>query len=207
MHRLTVGNRPTIGSDDRVCVKKQKKRVPPILMHGPQPISPNYSPIFALANSAPIRLDNASDDTEMKEKLNEAIHGWRTLARTELTTLSQEDLAYRRTHFATKPTAGKNASPWGGSSSISAVWRGIAKRTGEIAILIARPALDPAQKKMIHMHMRAINKSIELVPKSNRPSLDAPFRNFAEGTSEAIIRKSVPWLSSLCRWHTGLKLR
>ena len=80
-----------------------------------------------------------------------------------------------------RSAAAKTASPWGPSSCISAVWRGIAKRTFETAALLARPWLDDAQKKVIGMHAKALRASVELVPKTAREELDLPFKNFAEG--------------------------
>ena len=102
------------------------RRVPPVLMHGPQPKPPSYEKVFRLADGVPLRTSNDAIDSHTKENIATAINTWRELARNEFDTLSGDNLQYRQAHFVMRSAAAKTASPWGPSSCISAVWRGIA---------------------------------------------------------------------------------
>ena len=97
---------------------------------------------------------------------------WLKLVRSEVSTLSQENLEFRETHFVWRFAVVAAASPWGITTTISAVWKGIAKRTIEAAAITARPAADSSQHRVVQMHARALTKAIELVPKSARGDLE-----------------------------------
>ena len=101
------------------------------------------------------------------------------LARSEVNTLSHENLEYRKTHFSWRSEASAAASPWGVATTVSAVWRGMAKRTMEAAAITARPTSDSAQHRMVQMHARALTKTIRLVSKTATDDLEESFTKFA----------------------------
>ena len=147
------------------------KRVPPVLMHGPQPKPPSYDNVRTLAKTIPIRLDNSIADVVRNTEVSTATVEWLRLARSEFSTFSGEDLAFRETRVARRSAVTTVASQWGTASAVSAVWRGLAKRTFEVSSIVARPTVDVSQAKMVQMHARAISRAIELVPKSSRNDL------------------------------------
>ena len=177
----------------------RSKRVPPVLMHGPQPKPPSYENVLRLAGGVPLRTSSSDIDNKTKEDITTAISTWRATARSEFDTISSDNLQYRQAHFVMRSAAAKTASPWGPSSCISAVWRGLATRTFETAALLARATLDETQKKVIHMHAKALHGAIELVPKTARDEFEIPFQNVANGFAEAVERNSRSWLLSLCK--------
>ena len=144
-------------------------------MHGPQPRAPDYENVCKTAQGIPIRLDNSVPDVLRKAQVSSATVEWLTLARNEFTTLAGDDLSFKETHFAKRSAVSAIAAPWGAASAVSAVWRGLAKRAYEVSASMARPSMDEAQTKIVHMHVRAIAKANELVPKSARPELSKHF--------------------------------
>ena len=136
------------------------KRVPPTLMHGPQPKPPSYDSVLAELALVPLRLDNTVPDIATTKRIGTAMIDWLKLIRFEANTLSQENLEFRETHFVWRSAAAATASPWGITTTISAVWRGIAKRTIEAAATTARQVADSAQQMVVQMHARALTKAI-----------------------------------------------
>ena len=104
----------------------RSRRVPLVLMHGPQPKPPSYEKVLRLADGVPLRTSSGAIDNQVKEDIATAINTWRETAKSEFVTLSGENLQYRQAHFVMRSAAAKTASPWGPTSCISAVWRGIA---------------------------------------------------------------------------------
>ena len=86
------------------------KRVPPILMHGPQPKPPSYHRISECAKSIPIRLDSTVSNSAAKDKMSAATHDFVKLARSKFDTISQDNFVFRETHFARRPTAAAAAT-------------------------------------------------------------------------------------------------
>ena len=48
------------------------KRVPPVLMHGPQPKPPSYEFVLRKVSTVPCRLENSVEDTGAQTAINEA---------------------------------------------------------------------------------------------------------------------------------------
>ena len=123
-------------------------------MHDPQPQPPSYENVLKAIRQVPSRFDNSIPEQAAKGNQSTSTNDWMQRARSEFNTLSQDNLEFRETHFAWKSAAVQVASPWGTSSCISAVWRGVAKRTFETVALLAKPKLDASQQQVIHMHAR-----------------------------------------------------
>jgi len=83
------------------------------------------------------------------------------------------------------------------STTISAAWRGIAKRTTETANIFAKPSRANALNKVVLMHARALTKVIDCFPKSARNDLTEHFSNFAASFQLAVDLGSATWLRSL----------
>ena len=75
------------------------KRIPPTLMHGPQPKPPSDNNVLTELALVPTRLDNTVRDQATSDRIGNAMVDWMKLARTEFDTLSHENLEYRKTHF------------------------------------------------------------------------------------------------------------
>ena len=90
----------------------RSRRVPPVLMHGPQPKPPSYEKVLRLADGVPLRTNRGAIDNQVKEDIATAIiNTWRATARSEFDTLSGENLQYRQAHFVMRSAAAKTASP------------------------------------------------------------------------------------------------
>ena len=181
---------------------RRPKRVPPVLMHGPQPRPPSYANVVELAEAIPCRLQNSVLDSGAENKMNNAALEWTKLARIELNTIAMDDLSFRAPRFSWTSAAAKVASPWDATSTVSAVWRGLAKRAFESVAILSKWRVDDSQRRTVTKHVAALASTIELVPKNARNELEPHFKNFAVSFQAAVKRQSCTWLLSLCKLAT-----
>ena len=178
---------------------RRPKRVPPVLMHGLQPEPPSYASVAANANAIPCRLQNSVADSGLKTKLNEAATEWIKLAREELNTIAFDDLSFKVPRFSWQSADAKVASPWDATSTLTAAWRGFAKRAFEAVAILSKWKVDESQRRTVAKHVAVLVNSTELVPKTARADLEQHFKNFADSFAAAVKRQSCTWLLPLCK--------
>ena len=96
--------------------------------------------------------------------MNEATTEWIKLARAELNTIAVDDLSFKAPRFSWQSAAAKVASPWDATSTVSAVWRGLAKRAFESVAILSKLKVDESQRRAVTKHVAALANAIELVP-------------------------------------------
>ena len=131
--------------------------------------------------------------------MNDAAVEWIKLARAELNTIAIDDLSFKAPRFSWQSAAATVASPWDATSTVSAVWRGLAKRAFESVAILSKWKVDESQRRTVTKHVAALANSIELVPKTARTDLEPRFKNFAVSFAAAAKRQSCTWLLSLCK--------
>ena len=106
-------------------------------------------------------------------------------------------MLYKETRFVWASAAGPTATPWAGDTKISSVWRGLAKRVDETAVLLARPVLHDAHAKVVKSHQVAMTNVTARFPKSQRASLEEQALKFSVAFDNAVGAQSICWLKSL----------
>ena len=128
-------------------------KVEGILPHGPPQLCPDYQTIL---------------DKVDKDEYDVGATCWMKLARQEWSSLACQDLKFKECRFKWASAVSRSASPWDGSTTASVVWRGLAKRAGDIPRLLARV---PWQKVHFHAmvdHILAASRASASLPNAMR---------------------------------------
>ena len=179
------------GDARRFAVSKivRPPKVPANIPFGPPTRPPSYASITAVAMDICGRPPSTTTP-EDSATIDGAMLGWYNAARAEFTQIAGTDLDFKETKFRMAPAVPCLASPWVGDSAISALWRSLANRATQVAILLRKPALDSAQRNALLSHVRCAKKAILMVPKKLRELIKAPLSNWTRALANAVIAKS-----------------
>ncbi len=175
------------GNGRRYCIRKLvlPPKVAGLLPFGPMAQHPDYDVVVRLAST---------DDT-----LNEGMGTWYRSVRQEFSQLAGEDLSYRQPRFKWAVATGQTAKKWTGSTSLSVMWRSLARKAEDIARTLAPGASTPSAErcKVIVEHLGSAARAPLKVCNSQREAVSPVVAHWTSSLHSAVAATSQHWLLSL----------
>ena len=175
------------GDARRHAVRKLVKpaKVQARLPQGPQLPPPSYQEV----------VDKASEPAT----LDRAMRVWYATARVEWNRITGEDRKFTPARFTWASAAGPLAQRWSGSSSLSGMWRNLARRAQDVARAIERGSwpLEPLQMHTLEGHLVAATRAADSLCNSHQKVAKPIVRAWANSLHAAVSAFSAPWAQSL----------
>ena len=159
-------------------------RVSGSLPFGPAPEPPSYSQTVELAKH---------DDL-----LGSAMEDFYTRARAEWTGIAGKPLDFVRHRFKMEAPLHAFARPWTGASTLSVVWRSLARRADEVPSVIQHHLQDDEQlHAAARRHVASAAKAYKSLCNSQQESSGSEIKAWAASLAGAWSRLSARWAQSL----------
>jgi hypothetical protein len=172
------------GDSRRFAVRKLVKapKVQGVLPFGPSPTEPAYDNVCAAALAGELEI---------------AMRTFYITARMEWSGIAGEKLAFVPHRFRWEPPIRHTAKPWTGSSSLSVMWRSLARRAEEISKVLSRTDSAPGMIEAAARHITAAAEAHKSLGRTLQEEVCQQVTSWAASLQLAWLSPSASWAQSL----------